>query len=98
MSNFSVLKSLHDQTENFNIDDLSSYSRGSGLLNYSVFSYPTEGTKPFIDEHLLTFIWRNLEDSNTNILAQIVFEDDHGTIRHRIYSKTGWTSWSAFHD
>lgn len=97
LSGFSVLKSLHDQSESFNIDDLSNYSRGSGLLNYSAFSYLAVGTKPFVDGHLLTFIWRNLESSEANFLAQIAFEDDQCVIQHRVYSKTGWTSWTVLH-
>ena len=96
LSGFSVLKSLRTQGANFNIDDLSSYPRGSSLLNYSVFSNVATGTKPFIDGHLLTFIWRNDDYIDaSNFLTQIAIEDETWDIRCRYYKQATWSSWKT---
>ena len=96
LSDFSVLKSFHAQGKSFNIDDLSSYPRGSSHLNYSTFSNVATGTKPFIDGHLLTFIWRNDDYIDAkNFLTQIAIEDESTDIKIRSYNSSAktWQNW-----
>lgn len=101
LSGFSVLKTSHAYGNNFNIDDLSNYPRGTGLLNYTIFSSDTTGTKPFEDGHLLTFVWRNDDFIDAkNYLTQIAIEDDSdnsAVINMRSYSSSAkaWRGWKT---
>ena len=98
LSGFAVLKSFHAHGSNFNIDDLSNYPRGTGLLNYSLFSHEATGAKPFVDGHLLTFIWRNSEViGDNNFLTQIAIEDESTAIQIRCYDKSAktWQAWKT---
>ena len=94
LSGFSVLKSYHDYDEDYNIDDVSNYPGGLGLLNFTAFTGKSTGTTPFTDGHLLTFVWRNVGASN-DILSQIAVEDDSFVMKIRIYKNGAWQGWKS---
>lgn len=106
----SVLKTLSDNLSSFsvlkastiygtwNIDDLDSYPKGTGILHFTGFIQPNAtGTLPFPDGHLLTFIWRN-DTTGNPILTQLAIEDE-GTavIKIRSYDKSAkaWQAWKT---
>lgn len=102
LSGFSVLKAS-TVYGNWDIDDLSSYPLGIGILHFTDFIQPNAtGTLPFPDGHLLTFIWRNEAESNS-VLTQLAIEDE-GTavIKIRSYDKSAkaWQAWKnvSFHN
>ena len=97
LSGFSVLKASTIYGK-WNIDDLDSYPKGTGILHFNDFIQPNAtGTLPFPDGHLLTFIWRN-NDTEKPILSQLAIEDE-GTavIKIRMYdnSANAWQAWKT---
>ena len=94
LNGFSILKSTYSNYRSWNIDDLDSYPKGEGILYYDLFSSSATGTKPFVDGHLLTFIWRNT-GAGADILNQIAVEDDKTIIKMRKYSSNAWSDWKS---